>query len=53
MTLAACMVLYFAPPIISTFGTETMVLWNRVWLFNLAWIFFWPILIWFIMPRRR
>jgi hypothetical protein len=53
MTLAACLILYFAPPIVSCFGTETMVLYNRVWLFNLVWILFWPVMIFVIWPQRR
>ena len=45
-----CLFLYFLPPIGAMFFGPTMVICNRVWLFNLVSLFFWPILMFFI-PR--
>lgn len=42
--------LYFGPPIGAMFVAPTMVICNRVWLFHLVSLFFWPILMCFI-PR--
>jgi hypothetical protein len=53
MTLAICLFLYFAPPIASMFITPQMAIHGRVWLFNLVWLFAWPILILFLPLRTR
>jgi hypothetical protein len=42
--------LYFLPPIGAMFIRPQMAIHNRVWLFNLVSLFFWPILMLFI-PR--
>jgi hypothetical protein len=51
MTLAICFFLYFAPPIASLFVGPSMAMFGRVWLFRIAWILFWPILL-FLIPWR-
>lgn len=45
--------LYFLPPIGAMFVGQSMGICNRVWLFNLVSLFFWPILIWFIPSTYR
>jgi hypothetical protein len=51
MTLAIFIFLYFAPPIFSLFVGPSYVLLGRAWLFNIAWVMFWPILL-FLIPWR-
>ena len=46
-------VLYFVPPIGAMFVGPQMAIYNRVWLFNLVSLFFWPVLIWFIPTTYR
>jgi hypothetical protein len=45
--------LYFLPPIGAMFVGPQMAIYNKVWLFNLVSLFFWPILIWFIPSTYR
>lgn len=39
---------YFLPPLAGIIFGPSMVIFNRVWLFNIVYILFWPILIWLI-----
>ncbi|WP_315731705.1 MULTISPECIES: hypothetical protein [unclassified Bradyrhizobium] len=42
---------YFVPPIGAMFIKPQCAIYNRVWLFNLVSLFFWPILM-LMMPWR-
>ena len=43
-----CLVLYFAPPLLTLLIPQHFAMFGRVWLFNLCWIFFWPIILPFL-----
>jgi hypothetical protein len=38
------LVLYFIPPLIGLAVGPSMELWGRVWLFNVVYMLFWPLL---------
>ena len=51
MILATCLIFYYVPPIASLFVGQHFELFGRVWLFNICWVLFWPVLIW-VIPWR-
>lgn len=53
MALAIFLIFYFVPPVLSLFVGPSFVMFGRVWLFNVMWVFFWPILILLIPWRCR
>ena len=49
--MIACLTLYFAVPILSLLlGGQHLACYGRVWLFNVLWILFWPVLLPFMLP---
>ena len=50
--IAFLLVLWLVPGFFSMFVGMQYQLFGRVWLFNLLWLPFWPIMIILIWPRR-